>query len=112
MSEVKLVKFKFILKGEHTWLRWTEELKRRKNEVKETLKAEGVISESCFLSEDGQHVYYFMEAEDLERAKQIATESTHVIDDEHKKIRVKSLEFVEELDCLFHFSLRIDDKKN
>ncbi len=69
MTKVKLTKFKLKSEGKKIWLDWSSELIRRKDEVIATLKNEGVVSESCFISEDGECVYYFMEAEDFEKVK-------------------------------------------
>lgn len=106
MTNVKLVKFKFKSGRKQVWLDWSEELKRRKDEVIATLKNEGVVSESCYISEDGEYVYYFMEAEDFEKAKNAVAENPHPIDHDHKKARESSMERVANLDCLFHFDNR------
>lgn len=106
MTEVKLVKFRFKSGKKKIWLDWSEELKRRKDEVIATLKNEGVLSESCFISEDGEEVYYFMEAEDFEKAKKAIEKSTRPIDEDHKKAREASLEKIEVLKSLFHFENR------
>ncbi len=103
MTNAKLFKFKFKSSQKQVWLDWSEELKRRKDEVISTLKNEGVVSESCFISEDGEYVYYFMEAEDFEKAKSAVIINPHPIDIDHKKARESSLEFIEKLECLFHF---------
>ncbi len=110
MTQVKLVKLKFKENGKKIWLDWSEELKRRKDEVIETLKNEGVVSEACFMSEDGESVYYFMEAEDFEKAKNASGSSVCPIDADHKKAREMSLEKLGNLECLFHFENR--DKSN
>lgn len=101
-----MVKLKFKPGAKQIWLDWSEELKRRKDEVIATLKNEGVVSESCFISEDGESVYYFMEAEDFEKVKQAVTENPHPIDSDHKKARESSLELSARLECLFHFESR------
>ncbi|MEX2514757.1 MAG: DUF6176 family protein [Candidatus Paceibacterota bacterium] len=106
MTNTKLVKFKFKLGTKQIWLDWSKELKRREDEVIETLKNEGVVSESCYMSDDGEHVYYFMEAEDFEKVKRAVSENPHPIDSDHKKARESSLDFVSKLECLFHFSNR------
>lgn len=106
MTHVRLVKLRFKAGQGQTWLDWCEELKRRKNEVVETLKNEGVLSEACFLSEDEQCVYYFMEAEDFEKGRAAFEKSQHPIDAEHKAKRTQSLERVGELKELFHFENR------
>ncbi|HEY5383018.1 MAG TPA: DUF6176 family protein [Candidatus Paceibacterota bacterium] len=106
MTQVSLYKFAFKSGAKQAWLDWSEELKSRKDEVVATLKNEGVVSESCFISADGEHIYYFMEAEDFEKAKNAVAKSIHPIDADHKKVREASLEFVAKLDCLFHFENR------
>jgi len=99
----KLVKFIFTQGQKQAWLDWSKELQRRKDEVIQTLKNEGVISEACFISEDGESVYYYMEAADFEKVKKSVQESPFPIDLEHKEICGASLEFVEELKPLFYF---------
>ena len=103
MSEVKLVKVRFKEGKKQIWLDWCEELKKRSAEVLETLKNEGVILEACFLSEDEQCVYYFMEADDFKKATAAVKKNTFPIDKEHRKKREMSLELVAELECLFFF---------
>jgi L-rhamnose mutarotase len=106
MTKAKLIKFKFKPGAKQIWLDWSEELKQRKNEVIATLKNEGVVSESCFISEDGKYVYYFMEAEDFEKAKNAVLNNPHPIDVDHKKAGESSIELVAKLECLFHFENR------
>lgn len=106
MTKAKLAHFKFKPGAKQTWLDWSEELKRRKDEVIATLKNEGVVSESCFISEDGESIYYFMEAEDFEKARSAVASSPHPIDADHKAARSGSLEFIGQLECLFHFENR------
>ena len=85
MTNVKLIKLKFKEGNKETWLNWCEQLKHRKPEVIETLKNEGILSESCFLSEDEQCIYYFMEAEDFEKAKAAVNKGNFKIDSEHQE---------------------------
>jgi len=106
MSQVRLVKLKFKPGGKQIWLNWCEELKRKTDEVMESLPERRNLSESCFVSQDGESLFYFMEAEDLERAKQAVQTSTLKIDVEHREARLASLDFVEELSPLFHFRNR------
>ena len=103
MSQVRLIRLKFKSGKKQVWLGWCEQLNKRPKEVIETLQNEGVLSEACFVSQDGESLFYFMEAEDLERAKQAVQSSTLKIDQEHREARLASLEFVEELSPLFHF---------
>lgn len=106
MTQVKLVKFKLKKGSEKIWLDWCKALKSRKSEVMETLKNEGVVSESCFLSESEQCVYYFVETENFEKARQAFDKSGFAIDAEHKDKRRLGLEKVAELKQLFHFENR------
>ena len=106
MTQVKLVKLKLKEGSEQIWLDWCKELKKREVEVLETLQGEGVLSESCFLSEDEKCVYYFMEAENFEKAKDAVEKSNYKIDEEHKNKRKLSLEKVAQLRELFHFDNR------
>jgi L-rhamnose mutarotase len=86
-----------------TWLDWCEVLKIRKDEVMQTLKNEGVHSESCFYSRDDNAIYYYIEADDLEKARQVSRMSKLPIDELHKKFRDDSLQKVEILSELFYF---------
>ena len=106
MAGVRLVKLRFKSDQKQVWLDWCEQLKVRSNEVLETLKNEGALSEACFLSGDGETIYYFMEVEDFERARVAFKNSTFKIDSEHREAILRSLERVEELTTLFHFQNR------
>lgn len=106
MTQVKLVRLKIKEGKKQLWLDWCEELKRRKDEVIETLKNETVVSESCFLSEDGEHVYYFVETTDMEKSQAAFKNSTFKIDLEHRERRVASLDKIGQLEELFHFENR------
>lgn len=103
--QVQLMKLKFKEGGKNIWLDWSEELKRRKEEVIKTLKNEGVISEACFISKNGEDVFYFLEAKDIKRAEEVFSKSNGALDIEHKKKSSSSLEFIEKLDILFHFEV-------
>jgi hypothetical protein len=104
MSEVYLGKYK--VKDRQKWLDWAKKLKIREDEVISTLKNEHVLSESCFISDDGEYVYYFMEAESMDKAKEASKHSTFAIDKEHREIHRLSLEKVEVMKNLFHFENR------
>ncbi len=103
MTDVVLVKFKIKPGKKQEWINWCAELKERKDEVVQTLRNEDVISEACFLSEKDQFVYYFMEAQDLERAYAVGRKSAMPIDKQHRTIREATLERGEELKPLFNF---------
>ncbi|HLW47752.1 MAG TPA: DUF6176 family protein [bacterium] len=106
MSEARLIKFQFKPDGARKWLNWSDELKRRREEVFETLRNEGVIAEACFLSPAEDAVYYFVAAEDLGRAEDAWRRSHHVIDREHERAKSSALEHVAQLRCLFFFDNR------
>jgi uncharacterized protein DUF6176 len=106
MAEARLVKFRITPDGPKKWLAWCEELKRRSEEVFETLRDEGVVVEACFLSPEEDAVYYFVAAEDLEQAERTARSSTHVIDREHSQVKSAALEHIARLQCLFFFDNR------
>lgn len=103
MSKVKLIKFKLRKEKIQNWLDWGNSLKKREQEVIETLKKEGVKSEACFISSNGEFIFYFMEAEDFEKVNEVFSNSTQPIDIQHKEISQSSLEFVEALENLFFF---------
>lgn len=103
MSHLRLIKTRFKEGKKTVWLDWCKELKKRSDEVLETLRNEGVTVEACFLSEDEQCVYYFMQADDFEKAKKAVEKSIFPIDIEHQEKRETCLEKVADLQCLFFF---------
>lgn len=62
--------------------------------------------EACFLSPDEDCIYYFMEAESLEKARKASSSSQYPIDEEHRLRRRASVEEVEKLEMLFYFENR------
>jgi len=105
MTKVKLLKFRFKPGSKQIWLDWSKELERRKEEVIASMKKEGMISEACFISDDGEFVYYFVETNDFGKTQKSIEENPNPIDIEHKKSRESSLEFVGKQECLFHFNI-------
>ena len=104
MTEVYQVKLKFHpVTGKKEWLKWSEELKRREQEVISTLRQEGVRLEACFLSEDEDSVYYFMEVEDLKKAYEVFEKSKIPVDREHEKVKASAFEDEVYLKKLFVF---------
>ncbi len=87
MSEIVLVKFKFINDGKSKWIDWSKQLSKRADEVYETLINEGVKLEACFLSTNENACYYLMEAKNIKKAMEIGKLSDLPIDLEHKNIR-------------------------
>jgi|GEM_PF-2053175 len=106
MKEIKLIKFKIKSGQKDVWLKWTKELVRRKKEVLKTLKKEGMLLESCFISKDEKYIYCLFESSNFKKANKIFEKSNKKIDIEHKKISKKSLKPIEELSKLFYFSLK------
>lgn len=106
MSQVRLIKLKFKPGKKQVWLDWCEELKRRTDEVMATLKDEGMLSEAVFISQDGETIYYFIEAKDMSKAKEAYQKSAHAIDQEHRDTIRTSLEKIEEMECLVSFENR------
>ncbi len=105
MTQVELVRFRVKQGQKETWLEWCEELKRREKEVLETLRNEGVISEACFFSDDGESAYYFIEAENLETAHATGRRSALPIDKRHRLISESSLEGAKRMKTLFNFHI-------
>ena len=105
MTEVELVRLRVKEGQKNAWLEWCEELKRRETEVLETLRKEGVISEACFFSDDGESVYYFIEAESLETTHATGRRSTVPIDKQHRLIRKSRLAGAERMKTLFNFHI-------
>jgi hypothetical protein len=105
MAKVILVKIALKEGQKQRWLDWCEELKKRSHEVVETLRNEGTISESCFLSEDENAVYYFMESEDFEKGHDAYLKSSFPIDRQHQVIQRETLDLGSRkaLEVLFNF---------
>jgi hypothetical protein len=103
MSQTKLVKFSFQEGQKQTWVDWCAELQRRSDEVLESLRAEKVIIEACFISEQENACYYLMQAEDFEKSTFTSETSHRSIDDEHKAVRKLALQKVEVMQPSFYF---------
>ncbi|WP_435157164.1 DUF6176 family protein [Haladaptatus sp. DFWS20] len=88
MPEVVLVKQK-LRPGKTEKLRaWCAELEAREDEVLETLDNERVFIEARFLrsTEDGDFLFTFMEADDIEASKAAVEASDFDIDDGHGEV--------------------------
>ncbi|MCI4347434.1 MAG: DUF6176 family protein [Thermoplasmata archaeon] len=104
MTEVYLVQQKFRTgTGKKEWFDWTKESKKREREVLATLRREGVRLEACFLSEDEESVYYFMEVEDLKKAFAVFRRSHAPVDRKHKKAMASAFVSAVPLKKLFEF---------
>ncbi len=105
MTEVRLYRIKIREGMKQKWLDWCEESKRRSSEVLQTLENEGMISESCFLSEEENAIYYFEESDDFKKVYEAFRQSTFPIDKEHRAVQRETLDYesVKELKVLFNF---------
>jgi L-rhamnose mutarotase len=67
---------------------WMAEVADREDEAAATLQNGGILTESAFLehAEDGTYLVYYMEAENVERAFEAYSNSTHDIDQEHQEV--------------------------
>jgi len=84
---------------------WADELKLRPEEVLATLRDERVWVESVFLEQtgDGDFLVYYMRAEDLEAAAEVARRSPHPIDAYHAQFKRDAWESSERLELLIDF---------
>jgi Family of unknown function (DUF6176) len=87
--------------------KWFQTLQERPNEVLQSLKDEGVIIESAFLDKQDNDYYliYYMKAENLAHAREVAMKSKLAIDKYHKECFKKFCEDRKELEQLLDFHL-------
>lgn len=106
MSEVKLAR-KRVLPGKEDRLReWYAELQDREAEVLETLRHDGVYTETAFLSSSGgdTYLYVYMEAPDLEAALASGDEEQFEVHEQHHAMLEATLTGEwEDLDPIAHF---------
>lgn len=64
---------------------WSETLNQRQDEALQTLRDEGIETESWFQVEIGgeQYLLWYIRAESIDRAREVASRSTHAIDEYH-----------------------------
>lgn len=64
---------------------WRETLEQRQDEALQTLRDEGIAIESWFQMEIGgeQYLLWYIRAESIARAREIAGRSTHAVDEYH-----------------------------
>lgn len=93
MSEVKLARAP-VQSGMADRLRaWYAELHEREDEVVETLRHEGVLTESAFILADGgtTYLYVYMEAAEMEVALDAGDEEAYDVDEEHHEVLGEAL---------------------
>jgi hypothetical protein len=107
MADIILTKQK-IESGKTTQLKeWMDEICEREEEAIETLKSEGMHSETAFIehTEEGDFLVYYMRADDMEQVFDSFNESSHEIDEEHKQVMDEVLESGENIgdyELLYH----------
>lgn len=89
--------------------KWCAELADRTEEVRATLCDEEMFTESAFLerTDDGDYLYYYMEAEDVPAALDAFAASDHGIDREHRERMgdvVAEDPTLDEFEVLYHVS--------
>ncbi|WP_458207680.1 DUF6176 family protein [Haladaptatus sp. NG-SE-30] len=112
MNDIVLVR-REIRPGKTQELReWFDELTQREDEVLETLANEGVYTESVFFEStaDVDYIYYYMEAADMNHAKEAVEESEYPIDAEHTRVMERTLtDELTKLEPLAHFENSIGE---
>lgn len=85
----KCVKIRLRTGSRDTVEAWQEKLNSRRNDVIETLKAEGVNLEAVFLDQqsDGDYLIYVMNSADFDRVSSVATHSKAEIDIFHRAFK-------------------------
>ncbi len=106
MAQIELRKFRFKSGKKQEWIDWSGEMNRRREEVLQTLRNEGVLLEACFLSLEEDCIYYLIAAESFDKARAAFETSRYPIDEEHRRHKGGSVEEVGKLRCLFHFENR------
>ena len=107
MAEIVLTKQK-IEDGKTQRLKeWMDEICEREEEAIETLKNEGMHSETAFIehTDEGDFLLYYMKANDIEQVFESFENSSHEIDKEHKQVMndvLESGENVSDYEVLYH----------
>lgn len=98
MTEVTLIKQRVDPERVTQLKDGMEDIRNREKEAIETLRNEGVYTETAFLEEtaEGTFLVTYVEAEDLERVWEAFEESTHEIDREFKQVMQDCLEDVQD----------------
>jgi len=111
MAEVVLTKQRIEDGKTERLIEWMSEVREREDEVVETFRSEGMLTETAFLerTDDGDYLVYFMEAQDFDDVYEAYDDSTHDIDEEHKKVLEEVLKDgdspgVESYELLYHMT--------
>ncbi len=106
MAEVVLDRAR-IEPGKETRVReWFDELRERESEVLETLRHEGVFTETAFIhsTNDSTYLYMYMEADDFQKAREAGDKEKFEIDEEHHRVLQETCAEWERLETLSHFT--------
>lgn len=81
---------------------WAKYMMENKEEALESLKNESVLIESVFYHEidNTPYLIYYMKADDMQQAKQVAKQSTLAVDAYHKQFKKDCWEQVTETELL------------
>jgi hypothetical protein len=99
----RLVKCRFKPGGRKIWEDWCVESERRREECVATMVGEEVRTECCYLSDDGEELFYFEDAPDYAKSDSVFKHSHHAIDAEHELKIAECLIKVGPLKTLFEF---------
>ena len=91
---------------------WAQTLNERNDEALETLRDEGGVVESIFLDQtaDGDFLIYYTKAEDFKKSAEAYKNSTHPIDEYHRRfihetrVEAHDLELLVDLDRILEVS--------
>ena len=92
---------------------WADEVRNRSDEAVETLRDEGMHSETAFVehTDDGDFLVYYMKADDIDAVYEAAEDSSHDIDEDHERVLMDVLEDGEEVgDYEFLYHLENPDR--
>ena len=105
MAEIRCVRIKLKPNSLDRVYDWAKELKRRKNEVLESLAAESVKLEATFLEKapDGDYLISVITADELAKADEVTRLSDRPIEEFHREFKAATFESGERLEQLTCF---------
>jgi Family of unknown function (DUF6176) len=112
--ETRCIKIRLRDDSEPRVLEWAAELNRRREEVLDTLRAEGVVFETAFLDHqaDGVYLIYIMRSDNFESAHSIAARSVSPIDQYHLSFKTDCWETRTMLKQLIDFEIELPPKNS
>lgn len=105
MAEIRCVRIKLKPDSLDRVYDWADALKKRKEEVLESLAAESVTLEAAFLerASDGDYLISVIAADDLAKADDVTKESDRPIEEFHRAFKNAAFESGERLEQLIFF---------